>query len=154
VREETTMTWSWLSRAVTLWPLIIGAVHAVEAVALAISGKEKQNAAVAAVRAMLGAVEGGLGRDLLNDQDVERAVRGMIDAYVSLQTIDERPPLPMPHHAAPPREALPAEPASPLVGRDVQAQPARAYEDHRGSAAATALFSAMMFGLAGVASRD
>lgn len=84
------MNWSLLSRVVTLWPLIIGAVHAVEAVSGGLKGRDKQDAAVVAVRAMATAVEGASGRELLTDTEVEAAVRASMDAYVALSNIIAR----------------------------------------------------------------
>lgn len=81
------MNWSLVTRIATVWPLIIGAVHAVEAVAVGVRGADKQDAAVIALRAMLGAVEAGVGRDLLNDTDTEDAVRALIDAYVAVMNL-------------------------------------------------------------------
>jgi hypothetical protein len=39
------------------------------------------------VKATLGLVESGTGRDLLDDEDVEKATREVIDAVVALQNI-------------------------------------------------------------------
>lgn len=74
----------WVSIGLKLFPLVIGAVHAVERLVTARS-EGKQDAAVETVRAMLMAVEGGLSRDLLDDQAVQDATRKLIDAYVALQ---------------------------------------------------------------------
>jgi hypothetical protein len=81
------MAITWLAHVARLLPLIFGAVHAVEALAGAKRGKDKQDAAIVALRAMVGAVEAGVDRDLLNDAEVERAVRATIDAYVALQNV-------------------------------------------------------------------
>jgi hypothetical protein len=88
----------WLTQTARLLPLIVVATHAVEAIATVARGRDKQEAAVDAVHAALAAAELGLGRDLLNDEDVDDAVRGVIDAYVALQNAvaahqaDEAPP--------------------------------------------------------------
>jgi hypothetical protein len=90
----------WLAQTARLLPLIVVAVHAVEAIATLARGRDKQAAAVEAIHAGLAAAELGLGRDLLNDEDVDEAVRGTIDAYVALQNAvaakqaDEAPPSP------------------------------------------------------------
>lgn len=81
------MVMLWIVRATRLLPLVIGAVHAVEALFSDKRGKAKQDAAVSSVRAMLAAVEIGMNKDLLDDEDVERAVRAVIDAYVALQNL-------------------------------------------------------------------
>lgn len=77
----------WIITLLRFVPYVIGAVHAVEAVADARKGKDKQDAAVDAAKAALAAAEGAAGRDLLNDADVEKATRGLIDAYVGLLNI-------------------------------------------------------------------
>lgn len=80
----------WIERGVRLFPLIVAAVHAVERLVTGSRGSAKQDAAVDAVRAMLAAIEAGIDRNLLDDADVERAVRATIDAYVALQNIIAR----------------------------------------------------------------
>lgn len=77
----------WIERGVRLLPLIVGAVHAVERLVTESRGPAKQDAAVEATKAMLAAVEIGVDKDLLNDAEVERAVRLTIDAYVFLQNV-------------------------------------------------------------------
>jgi hypothetical protein len=79
------MTWCWLPQTARLLPVIIGAVHAVEAITAVASSADKQEAAVRAVHASVGAVEIGVHRDLLDDAAVDEAVRRTIDAYVALQ---------------------------------------------------------------------
>lgn len=77
----------WISEGLRLLPFIVGAVHAVESLVSSRRGQEKQDAAVDAIRAMLGATEAGVGRDLLDDREVELATRATIDAYVHLQNV-------------------------------------------------------------------
>lgn len=79
------MTWTWLTHTARLLPLIVGAVHGVEAIASMARGQDKQDAAVEAVHAAVAATELAVGKDLLNDEDVDQAVRDVIDAYVALQ---------------------------------------------------------------------
>jgi len=91
---------NWIAQTARLVPLIVVAVHAVETIATLARGRSKQEAAVEAVHAGLAAAELGLGRDLLNDDDVDEAVRCLVDAYVALQNavaakaVDEAPPAP------------------------------------------------------------
>lgn len=74
-------------RAVVLLGYVTKAVQAVELLAGARRGREKQDAAVDTVKAMLAAAEAGAGRDLLDDDEVDAAVRQTIDAYVALQSV-------------------------------------------------------------------
>ena len=80
----------WLSIAMRIFPFIIGAVHGVEAMRGALSGQAKQDAAIDMVKAMVQAADAGVGRDLVNDDDVVRATRAVIDAYVALQNVIAR----------------------------------------------------------------
>ena len=77
----------WVGIGTKVVPLIIGAVNAVEKLMSAAKGKEKQDAAVTMVAAMLAAIEGGIDKDLLNDGEVQKAVRAVIDAVVALQNV-------------------------------------------------------------------
>ena len=77
----------WVLIGLKLAPLIIGAVHAVERLLTSKHGKDKQDAAVDMIDAMLAAIEGSAGRDLLDDAAVQVAVRAVIDATVKLQNI-------------------------------------------------------------------
>ena len=76
----------WLSLGMKLFPFIVEAVSWVEKFITA-KGRRKQDAAVYMVKATLGLVEQGAGRDLLNDDEVEAATRKVIDAVVALQNI-------------------------------------------------------------------
>ena len=72
-----------------LVPVIVAAVQAVETLLTNKKGKEKQDAAVDMVRTLLPLVEGYVGQDLLDDAQVQLAVRAAIDAVVALQnTVD------------------------------------------------------------------
>lgn len=75
----------WLQLALQLLPLIAGAVRAVEKLATGKRGKEKQDAAVETVRVMLGLTEALTGQDIMKDEDVEKAVRDLIDAIVAVE---------------------------------------------------------------------
>lgn len=75
----------WLSVALKLFPLIIGAVHAVERIAGAKKGKEKQDAAVDAVGAMISAIEISVGKEIMDEADFQVLLRKLIDDYVAIQ---------------------------------------------------------------------
>lgn len=70
---------------VKMIPLIITAVTAVEKLVTDKKGKEKQDAAVDMVRTLLPLIEGTIGKDLLDDVQVQTAVRSAIDAIVALE---------------------------------------------------------------------
>ena len=76
----------WLGVGMKVFPLVVDAVQWVEKFIKA-KGKTKQDAAVHMVKAGLGLVESAVGKDLLNDADVETATRRCIDAVVALQNI-------------------------------------------------------------------
>ena len=65
--------------------MIIGAVHAVESIAGAKKGKDKQDAAVDAIGAMIQSVEITFGTEILNVPEFNALLRRMIDDYVALQ---------------------------------------------------------------------
>lgn len=73
------------ARVVSLLGVIVKAVQAVEALVAGRPGREKQDAAVRAVHALLGVAETAADRNLLHDADVEAATRAAIDAVVALQ---------------------------------------------------------------------
>lgn len=75
----------WSLSAVKLIPLIVGAVHAVEKVAGARKGKEKQDAAVEAITAMIVSTEVALDTELINEKTFNDLLRRMIDDYVAIQ---------------------------------------------------------------------
>ena len=50
-------------------------------------GKAKEDAAVATVHGILEMVEAGAGKDLLNNEKVQNAVRDVMRAVVSLENI-------------------------------------------------------------------
>ena len=76
----------WISLGLKLLPYIVEAVQWVEKFVTA-KGQYKQDAAVYMVKATLGLVEHGTGKDLLDDDDVEKATREVIDAVVALQNM-------------------------------------------------------------------
>ena len=69
-----------------LLPYIVSAVEAVERL-IRTKGEEKENAAVGMVHAILQTGEAGTDRDLLNDEDVNRATRDVMRAGVALQNV-------------------------------------------------------------------
>jgi hypothetical protein len=78
----------WLNVGLKLLPYILSCVQAVEGFLTGPKrGEEKENAAVGMVHAILQTVEAGLDRDLLNDEDVNRAVRQVMQALVALENI-------------------------------------------------------------------
>lgn len=70
-----------------LLPFIQEAVSWVEKFVNAKSGKRKQDCAVYMVKSILGVAEAGVNRDLLNDEDVEKATRAVIDSVVALNNL-------------------------------------------------------------------
>jgi hypothetical protein len=75
-----------LALGLKLLPMIVEAISWVERF-ITQKGQYKQDAAVYMVKAILGVVETGAARDLLNDDEVEAATRKCIDAIVSLQNL-------------------------------------------------------------------
>ena len=76
----------WITLGMKLLPYIVSAVEAVERL-IRTKGEEKENAAVGMVHAILQTVEAGTDRDLLNNEDVNRATRDVMRAVVSLQNV-------------------------------------------------------------------
>lgn len=77
----------WVSLGLKLLPYIISAVEMVERFVTSSKGKPKEDAAVTMVQAILAAVEGGVGKDLLDDGEVDAATRHVIRAVVALQNL-------------------------------------------------------------------
>ena len=77
---------NWLSIGLKIVPYIFGAVSAVERF-LTAKGVTKEDAAVAMTHAILQAAEAGADRDLLNDADVNKATREVMQAIVALQNV-------------------------------------------------------------------
>ena len=77
-----------LAIGMKLLPYIVSCVSAVEQFPRGGQrGKEKEDAAVGMVHAILMTVEAGADRDLLNDEDVNRATREVMRAVVALQNV-------------------------------------------------------------------
>jgi len=76
----------WIALGMRLFPFIVEAVSWVEKF-ITQKGRRKQDAAVYMVKATLGLVEQGTGRDLLDDDEVEEATRKVIDAIVALNNL-------------------------------------------------------------------
>ena len=77
-----------LAIGMKLLPYIVSCVSAVEQFLRGGQrGKEKEDAAVGMVHAILMPVEAGADRDLLNDEDVNRATREVMRAVVALQNV-------------------------------------------------------------------
>jgi len=78
----------WLNVSLKLLPFILSCVQAVEGFLKGPKrGVEKENAAVAMTHAILQTIEAGVDKDLLNDEDVNRAVRACMQAFVALENI-------------------------------------------------------------------
>jgi hypothetical protein len=75
-----------LAIGLKLLPMIVEAISWVERF-ITQKGQYKQDAAVYMVKSILGVVETGVARDLLDDDEVEAATRKCIDAIVSLQNL-------------------------------------------------------------------
>lgn len=75
---------NWLSLGLKLAPLVVQAVHSVETLIQA-KGRAKQDAALGLVADGVKLLETGIDHDVLNDEDVQAALRASIDAYVALQ---------------------------------------------------------------------
>ncbi len=77
----------WIELGFKIGPLIIAAVNGVERIVKGAKGKEKQDAAVELVGEMLHAIEGATSKDILNDAEVQIAVRAAMDAIVNVQNV-------------------------------------------------------------------
>lgn len=87
----------WLQIGLKLLPYIVSAVKSIEQFFTSGKGKAKEDAAVATVHGILEMVEAGAGKDLLNNEKVQQAVRDVMKAVVSLENIiqelkDDEPP--------------------------------------------------------------
>jgi|TARA_R110000824_G_scaffold140651_5_gene306791 hypothetical protein len=78
-----------LTIGLKLFPYIMTAIESIERCVKARS-EDKENAAVAVVHSILQTVETGVDKDLLNDEDVNRATRDVMRAVVSLQNVISR----------------------------------------------------------------
>lgn len=77
----------WVTAALKIVPVIVGAVKAVESLLSATKGKAKQDAAVDLVTELVPIVEASIGRDVVDDAAVQDAIRKVIDAVVSLMNV-------------------------------------------------------------------
>jgi hypothetical protein len=75
----------WVTLGTRLLPFIVMAVQAVEKLAGAKKGQEKQDAAIELIGHGLNAVEAGLEKDVIDVPEVQDAMRDAISAYVKLQ---------------------------------------------------------------------
>ena len=78
-----------LTIGLKLFPYIMTAIESIERCVKARS-EDKENAAVAVVHSILQTVETGVDKDLLNDEDANRATRDVMRAVVSLQNVISR----------------------------------------------------------------
>ena len=76
----------WVSIGLKLLPFIVEAINWVEKFIMK-KGVEKQDAAVKMTLSMLGIAEEAMDKDIMNDSDVEKATRRVIDAVVALQNL-------------------------------------------------------------------
>jgi hypothetical protein len=76
----------WISIGLKLLPFIVEAINWVEKFIMK-KGVEKQDAAVKMTLSMLGIAEEAMDKDIMNDKDVEKATRHVIDAVVALQNL-------------------------------------------------------------------
>lgn len=76
----------WVNGALKLIPLVIAAVNAVERMS-GKKGKEKQDEAISLVGELVPVIEASIGRDVVNESEVQGAIRKVIDAVVSLQNV-------------------------------------------------------------------
>lgn len=77
----------WVTLGLKLFPLVVGAIHAVERIAKASKGREKEDAAVDAVGSMVAALEASFDKEVVDESDVQEAIRGVIRTYVHLQNV-------------------------------------------------------------------
>jgi hypothetical protein len=76
----------WLQGALKLIPLILAAVQAVERMSTK-KGKAKQEEAVHLVGDLVPLIEASVGRDVVDDEKVQIAIRSVIDSVVALQNV-------------------------------------------------------------------
>tara|TARA_R100001086_G_scaffold70468_1_gene33682 strand:- start:1666 stop:1944 length:279 start_codon:yes stop_codon:yes gene_type:complete len=76
----------WVAIGLKLLPFIVEAITWVERFIMK-KGSEKQDAAVKMTLSMLGIAEEAMDKDIMDDGDVEKATRNVIDAVVALQNL-------------------------------------------------------------------
>jgi ribosomal protein S12 methylthiotransferase accessory factor YcaO len=77
----------WLTIGLKLLPYIVTAVSSIERFFTSGKGKAKEDAAVATVSGILEIVEKGAGKSLIDNEQIQEAVRCVMRAIVSLQNI-------------------------------------------------------------------
>lgn len=77
---------NWIAGALKLVPLIITAVTAVEKLTSK-KGKEKQDAAVDLVGQLVPLIEASIEREVVDEAEVQHAIRKVIDAVVALLNV-------------------------------------------------------------------
>ena len=80
----------WVRFGLNLAGAAIPGVAQVEAISRSLpslKGKAKQDAVIELVKASVLATESATERDLLNDPEVEKAARGIVDAVVAFQNV-------------------------------------------------------------------
>lgn len=77
----------WMTAGLRLVPLVIAAVQTVERLAIAMKGKDKQDAAIGMVGDLVPMIEAGIGRDVVSESAVQDALRKVIDAVVALNNV-------------------------------------------------------------------
>ena len=75
----------WLTIGLKVFPLIVGAIHAVESIVTNKKGKDKQDAAIEAVGAMIKTIELTTDKEIMNEEEFKVLLRKMIDDYVAIQ---------------------------------------------------------------------
>ena len=76
----------WLELGFKFIPLVVAAVNGIERIFKG-HGKEKQDAAVELAASLLRDIEGITAKDLLEDAEVQKALRNAIDAIVAVQNV-------------------------------------------------------------------
>tara|TARA_R110000744_G_scaffold29284_1_gene70052 strand:+ start:109 stop:384 length:276 start_codon:yes stop_codon:yes gene_type:complete len=76
----------WISIGFKLIPFIMESIKWVEKFVTK-KGTDKQDAAVKMTLSMLGIAEEAMGKDILDDKNVQEAARRVIDAVVALQNL-------------------------------------------------------------------
>jgi hypothetical protein len=76
-----------LVKIITAIPAAVRAVDVLAGRAGNLKGQQKQDAAVAVVLDAVTATEAIVGRDLVRDDEVDKALRAAIDAIVALQNV-------------------------------------------------------------------
>jgi|TARA_R110000824_G_scaffold132891_1_gene295444 hypothetical protein len=77
----------WIQIGLKLLPYVVSAVNSIERFFKAGKGQAKEDAAVATVSSILETVEAGAGKELLDNEKIQDAVRNVMKAIVSLQNI-------------------------------------------------------------------